>query len=55
MSNPKKYRFRERTRCKILWFDDQPNLTQTQVWKLCQAQNTLIQGLRCFMIVSDPR
>jgi len=38
MSDPKKYGFHERTRFKILWFDDQPNLTQTQIWKLCQTQ-----------------
>jgi hypothetical protein len=55
ISDLRKYGFRERARFKILWFDDQPNPTQTQVWKGCQTQNTPIQGLWCFMVVSNPR
>jgi hypothetical protein len=43
MLDPRKYRFGECVRSKILRFDDQPNLMQTWVSKWCQTQNTMIK------------
>jgi len=55
MLDPRKYGSGERAKSKILGFDNQSNSRQTWIWKWCQARNTWMQGLWCFMAVLDPR